>query len=117
MRHREGGAVQTTPTSVPGRTRRRRLTSGRGFTLKPYGLSPTESSGSLRQGEHEQRATQGGVLRQVFVAANRAQACGALGESRRHADSGPAADTGVHADVLLTAVLVREHVTDDSGRR
>src|SRR6202011_3626426 len=39
-----------------------------------------------------------------------------FGESRRHADAGPAADARIHADVLLAVVHVREHVADDPGR-
>src|ERR1700758_3865196 len=36
---------------------------------------------------------------------------------RGHADAGPAADAGVHADILLAVVLIREHVADDPGWR
>src|SRR5688572_19817958 len=70
-----------------------------------------------RQRENEQRASEGGVLGQLLVAADRAEAFGRSREPRRHADAGPAADTGVRTHVLLAFVLVGEHVADDSGRR
>ena len=69
------------------------------------------------QREHEQRSAERRVLGKILVAADGAEAFGVAGQTGRHADARPAADTGIRADVLLAAVLVREHVADDSGGR
>src|SRR3954453_11819821 len=72
---------------------------------------------SVRQREHGQGATEFGVLCQLFVAPDGAEAFLVLLETCCHADAGPSSDTGEHADVLLALVRIREHVADDPRRR
>src|SRR5215470_2879268 len=76
-----------------------------------------EADFGLRQREHDEHATELGVLAQLLVAANRAEAVGVLLETRGEADAGPAADAGEHADVLLALELPGVHVADDPGGR
>src|SRR5947208_13453487 len=73
----------------------------------------------LRQREYGQRTAQLGVITELFVSADRTQAFGPLLgiESRSHADAGPAADAGEHAEVLLALVLIGKNIADDARRR
>src|SRR5262245_59311820 len=71
------------------------------------------ASGQCKYGE---LSAQVGVVAQLFIAANRAQSVLVLLQPRSHADTGPAADPGEHAHVLLAAVGVGEHVADDPRR-
>src|SRR6185503_11304754 len=69
-----------------------------------------------RQREHRQHAAELGVPRQRAVRADCAETVRRALEPRRHADAGPTADAGQHADVLLAVVRPRVDVADDSGR-
>src|SRR5579883_1116814 len=81
---------------------------------RPYYRYARRSSRGQR--EHHQSTAEARVLLQGRIAAHRSEARGRLLQPRRHADSGPAADAGEHADVLLATVLISEHVADDSRR-
>src|SRR5439155_18460211 len=72
---------------------------------------------SVRQRKDSERSTEFGVLAQLTIATDGAEAVVVLLEARCHADAGPAADARVHAHVLLALVLVGEDVADDSRRR
>src|SRR6185436_10333737 len=100
---------------IPGAARERRQDEHR-CQYRPT-HSPSARRGRRWQREHEQRATERGVLRELLVAADRAETFRGFGETRRHADAGPATDAGVHADVLLAVVLIGEDVADDSRGR
>src|SRR5690606_11354356 len=83
-------------------------------------LTPRDARRSLRlvrQREHRQHTAELRVAAQALVRTEGTQALRRAFEAGRHADAGPAADTGQHADVLLAIVHPRVDVTDDSGRR
>src|SRR5271165_7161517 len=71
----------------------------------------------IGQCEDRQRATQFGIVPKLLVATDRTQAVLILVQTRGHADACPAADAGVHADILLALVFVGEDVADDARRR
>src|SRR5690349_15715727 len=72
---------------------------------------------SVRKGEDGQHATKLRVVRQRLVRTHRAEAFLVTLETGRHADAGPAADTGEHCDILLALVRVGVDVADDPRRR
>src|SRR6267143_6694976 len=87
-----------------------RKRTGMPFRIRTFfGLSVSES-------KHRERAAQRGVLVQFFITASRTQAVGILLQAGCHADAGPAADAGEHADILLALVFRGEHVADAPGR-
>jgi hypothetical protein len=61
-------------------------------------------------------ATERGVIAQGGVAADSAKAGGRIRQARREADTGPAANAGEDRNVLLAALLVGRHVSNDAGR-
>src|SRR3954470_22847122 len=71
---------------------------------------------SVRQREHRQLAAERRVVAQRRIAADRAETGARVGEAGREADAGPAADAREHGHVLLAAVAVSHHVSDDAGR-
>src|SRR2546423_15582387 len=71
----------------------------------------------LGKREDGERAAQFGVIAELVVASDRAQAVLILFQPGRHADARPATDAGEDAHVLLALVLIGEDVADDSRRR
>src|SRR5258708_5086067 len=65
--------------------------------------------------EDRQYAAELRVVGQRLVGPDRAEPVGVLGQTRSHADPGPAADTRQDGDVLLAALRVGVDIADDAG--
>src|SRR5207245_8407499 len=57
------------------------------------------------------------VIPQGSIAADGAQAGGGIRQAGGKADTCPAADAGQNRNVLLAAMLIGRHVSNDDGRR
>src|SRR5262245_65987971 len=79
-------------------------------------LSVRPTGPGSRQRKHRQLAAERSVVAQASVAADGAQAGGRIRQTRRKADTGPAADARKDRDVLLAVILIGRDVADDARR-
>src|SRR5438128_1483796 len=83
---------------------------------RAFGCACTRRVRCGAQCKHRELAAERCVILQGSIATNGAQAGGGIRQPGGKTDTCPAADAGQDRDVLLAAMLIGRHVSNDAGR-
>src|SRR5262249_19550139 len=91
--------------------------SFKSFSRRALGCACTRRVRRGAQCKHRELAAERCVILQGSIATNGAQAGGGIRQPGGKTDTCPAADAGQDRNVLLAAMLIGRHVSNDAGRR
>src|SRR5262249_43468224 len=96
---------------------RRTVISSRSWVESEIGSGNASGNRAVSgQGKHRELAAERCVIPQGGIATNGAQAGGRIRQAGGKTNTCPAADAGQNRDVLLAAMLIGRHVSNDAGR-